>query len=82
MIGFGVFMRVAFAYFAWGLCRKLFERKERRNGMQVAILNKQVSVDAIRECIATKMDAACFTSWIAPLGITVSDSELVFQIIV
>ncbi len=47
--------------------------------MQVAILNKQVSVDAIRECIATKMDAACFTSWIAPLGITVSDSELVFN---
>ncbi|MBQ1927728.1 MAG: AAA family ATPase [Alphaproteobacteria bacterium] len=47
--------------------------------MQVAILNKQVSVDAIRECIATKMDVACFTSWIAPLDITVSDSELVFN---
>ena len=47
--------------------------------MQVAILNKQVSVDAIRADIATKMDVACFTSWIAPLDIIVSDSELLFN---
>ena len=47
--------------------------------MQVAILDKQVSVDAIKNDIATKMDAACFTAWIAPLDINVSDSELVFN---
>ena len=72
-------MRVAFAYFARDFAGNSFERKERRNGMQVAILDKQVSLDAIKNDIATKMDAACFTAWIAPLSITVSDSELVFN---
>ena len=47
--------------------------------MQVAILKQQVSVDAIRAGIATRMDAACFTSWIAPLDINVAGSELVFN---
>ncbi|MBP5485504.1 MAG: AAA family ATPase [Alphaproteobacteria bacterium] len=47
--------------------------------MQVAILNKQASVDAILADIANRMDAACFTSWIAPLNVVISDSELVFN---
>lgn len=46
--------------------------------MQAVILEKQVSVDAIKADIAAKMDAACYTSWIAPLAVTVSGSELVF----
>ena len=47
--------------------------------MQVAILNKQASVDAILADIANRMDAACFTSRIAPLNVVISDSELVFN---
>ena len=78
LMEFSVFMRVAFAYFAGDFAGNSFERKERRNDMQVAILTKQASVDAIKADIAQKMDAACFSSWIAPLDITLSDSELVF----
>ena len=46
--------------------------------MQAVIVEKQTSVDAIKAAIAARMDSVCFTSWIAPLNISVSGSELVF----
>lgn len=44
--------------------------------MQAAILNTQVNLDAIKTKIADKMDAACFSAWIAPVSFNVSENVL------
>ena len=36
--------------------------------MQAAVINKQVSLDAIKGAIANRMDAACFSAWISGLN--------------
>lgn len=46
--------------------------------MQAAILNKQVNSNEIKNAISNKMDAACFSAWIAPLSIDVLDGVLEF----
>ncbi|MBQ6736032.1 MAG: AAA family ATPase [Alphaproteobacteria bacterium] len=39
--------------------------------MQAAILNKQVNPDEIKSVISSRMDAACFSAWISPMGFNV-----------
>ena len=46
--------------------------------MQAAILTKQTDLDAIKAKIAERMDAACFSAWISPLNVKLSDNQLVF----
>lgn len=46
--------------------------------MQAAILTKQINLDAIKTKIAERMDAACFSAWISPLNIKISDNKLMF----
>lgn len=46
--------------------------------MQAAILTKQINLDAIKNKIAERMDAACFSAWISPLNIKASENQLVF----
>lgn len=69
-------MQVAFAYLA--PAGNSFEERTRRNDMQAAILTKQIDLDAIKTKIAERMDAACFSAWISPLTIKISDNQLVF----
>ena len=50
------------------------------NGMQATVMTKQVvSVDAIKKALATKMDAAGFSAWIAPLAFDISDNCLIIS---
>ena len=50
------------------------------NGMQATVMTKQVvSVDAIKNALATKMDAAGFSAWIAPLAFDISDNCLIIS---
>ncbi len=69
-------MQVAFAYLA--PAGNSFEERTRRNDMQAAILTKQINLDAIKAKIAERIDAACFSAWISPLNICVSDNQLQF----
>ena len=52
-------------------------RKERRNDMQAATIKAIVDVDAIKQEFASKMDAARFNSWFAPLSFEIVDNVLV-----
>ena len=52
---------------------------QRGNGMQATLMNNQVSVEVIKNDIATKMDSACFSAWFAPLSFTLSDGALVLS---
>jgi len=45
--------------------------------MQAATIKQQVTPDAIKRAIAGKMDAACFSCWIAPLGIQIENNMVV-----
>ncbi|MDE6250100.1 MAG: AAA family ATPase [Alphaproteobacteria bacterium] len=44
--------------------------------MQAAATKTMINLDTIKEVIAAKMDAASFSSWIAPLGFELSDGAL------
>ena len=46
--------------------------------MQAAVIKQQVTPDAIKNAIASKMDAACFSCWVAPLGIEIENGLIVF----
>lgn len=46
--------------------------------MQATVIQKQVNADAIKNAIADKMDAACFSCWIAPMGINIETDTIVF----
>ena len=45
--------------------------------MQATNIKRQINVDAIKNEIASKMDAACFSSWINPLNFSVENGVLV-----
>lgn len=44
--------------------------------MQATATKTMINLDTIKEVIAAKMDAASFSSWIAPLGFELSDNTL------
>ncbi len=44
--------------------------------MQALVLNKRVNLDEIKSAISDRMDAACFSAWIAPLGFNLSGNVL------
>ena len=44
--------------------------------MQAAILNKQVNPSEIKNAISERMDAACFSAWIAPLSFNLANGVL------
>ncbi len=44
--------------------------------MQATATKTMINLDTIKEVIAAKMDAATFSSWIAPLGFELSDNTL------
>jgi chromosomal replication initiator protein len=46
--------------------------------MQATVIKKQVDADAIKNAIADKMDAACFSCWIAPMEIKIENGMVVF----
>ncbi|MBN1325060.1 MAG: AAA family ATPase [Alphaproteobacteria bacterium] len=50
--------------------------KERRNGMQALGKIQVVDLESIKIAIATKMDSAAYSSWIAPLEFDLSDTTL------
>lgn len=45
--------------------------------MQATVIQKRLDADAIKNAIADKMDAACFSCWIAPLGIKIENNIVV-----
>ena len=45
--------------------------------MQAAVIKQQVTPDAIKNAIADKMDAACFSCWIASLGIQIENDSII-----
>lgn len=45
--------------------------------MQATNIKRQINVDAIKNEIASKMDAACFSSWINPLNFSVENGVLI-----
>ena len=48
--------------------------------MQATVITKQVvSVDAIKNALATRMDAAGFSAWISPLAFNISDNCLIIS---
>lgn len=44
--------------------------------MQAVIMNKQANLDAIKNAISDRMDAACFSAWISPLMFNLSGNVL------
>lgn len=44
--------------------------------MQAASLTRQVNPDEIKSAISSRMDAACFSAWIAPLSFNLFDNVL------
>lgn len=44
--------------------------------MQALVLNKRVNLDEIKSAISDRMDAACFSAWIAPLDLNLSGNVL------
>lgn len=47
--------------------------------MQATNIKRQISADAIKNEIASKIDAACFSSWINPLNFEIENSVLVLS---
>ena len=47
--------------------------------MQAVTQNKQVNLDAIKSAIADRMDAACFSCWIAPLCFEIAGDMLILS---
>ena len=50
--------------------------KERRKRMQMAATKQMVNVDVIKGAVAEKIDAAGFTSWIAPIEFDIENNVL------
>jgi len=45
--------------------------------MQATVIQKQANTDAIKNAIAERMDAACFSCWVAPMGMQIVGGILV-----